>query len=301
MHGVLNLLKPPGMSSHDVVARVRRVLGEKRVGHTGTLDPAAAGVLPVCVGQGTRLVEYLQAGSKEYRAEMLFGMETDSGDLLGQTTHEVDAKSLVRAQVEEVIPRFLGEIEQVPPLHSAIKVDGQRLYDIARSGGEAEIPTRRVHISRLEIVDFARSTENGRSRALIHVECSGGTYIRSLIRDLARAAGTLATMSFLVRTRSGSFGLHEACSLEELSSEHLLSLPQQLENIASWSTSCEEHALALWQGRQVPAETYPALGVARMGLVRNMAGNLLALVEAQPSSPICETARLSAVKVFDLR
>ena len=208
MHGVVNLLKPPGMTSHDAVAFVRRVLGLKKVGHTGTLDPAAAGVLPICVGQATRLAEYLQAGTKEYIAEATFGRQTDSGDLLGETIHEADFSHVNLETLREVLDQFRGEICQTPPLHSAIKVGGKKLYEIARAGEEIEIPTRQVTISRLLITRWQAP------RATIEIECSGGTYIRSLVRDISLALNSAATMTFLVRTRSGGFLLDDAVSCE---------------------------------------------------------------------------------------
>jgi tRNA pseudouridine55 synthase len=137
------------MTSHDAVAFVRRVLKNKRVGHTGTLDPAAAGVLPICVGQATRLVENLQAGTKEYLAEATFGFETDTLDAVGEVVRECDASNLDLETLRSAMNAFRGEITQTPPLHSAIKVDGQKLYDLARAGRTIEIPTRRVTISKL--------------------------------------------------------------------------------------------------------------------------------------------------------
>lgn len=218
MHGVLNVLKPPGLTSHDVVSCVRRALQTKRVGHTGTLDPAAAGVLPVCVGQATRLVEYLQAGTKEYIAEATFGFETDSGDGVGNTIAQSDASQISLENLRTALDHFRGEITQTPPIFSAIKKDGKKLYELAREGAgenEIEIPTRQVVISNLRVTHF--STEKTEApRAMLHIECSGGTYIRSLVRDIGRALNTHATMTFLVRTRSGAFAIDDARTLEEI-------------------------------------------------------------------------------------
>jgi tRNA pseudouridine55 synthase len=212
-HGVLNVLKPPGMTSHDVVSFVRRALGTKRVGHTGTLDPAAAGVLPVCIGQATRLVEYLQSGTKRYIAEATFGFETDTCDAVGQVVSEGDVSAVNLEALSGVLDSFRGPITQTPPLHSAIKVGGKKLYELARAGEtEVEIPTREVLVSQLLVTRFIE--EDVRPRAMLEVECSGGTYIRSLVRDIGRGLGCGATMTFLVRTRSGSFTLEEASTLE---------------------------------------------------------------------------------------
>lgn len=220
MHGVLNILKPPGMTSHDAVAFVRRTLQLKRVGHTGTLDPAAAGVLPICVGQATRLVEYLQAGTKEYIAEATFGMETDTCDAVGKTISEGDASAVNLESLRAALDGFRGEITQTPPLFSAIKKDGKKLYDLAREGfsdEDIEIPTRQVTISGLHVTQFFADPH--RPRAILKIECSGGTYIRSLVRDIGRLLGCGATMTFLVRTRGGAFAIQDASTLEAIAAD----------------------------------------------------------------------------------
>ena len=297
MHGVLNLLKPPGMTSHDAVAFVRRILGEKRVGHTGTLDPAAAGVLPICVGQATRLAQYLQAGTKEYVAEALFGVETDSGDLLGQTVREAEAGHLTLATIELALPAFRGAIDQTPPMHSAIKVDGQRLYDLARAGKEAVIPVRRVVISRLECTGFE---PGDRPRAFLHLECTGGTYVRSLVRDLGRALDAPATMSFLVRTRSGEFVIGEAQTPEEFRSQPALtSFESAVASCARVKFVDDSAALALYQGKLTPC---PEAGAESEGadgliLIQNTSATLFALAARVPGEPHL----LRAEKAFDLR
>ncbi len=315
-HGVLNFLKPPGMTSHDAVAFVRRVLKEKRVGHTGTLDPAAAGVLPICVGQATRLVEDLQAGTKRYLAEATFGRETDSGDLLGQVVRQSDASGLQLEALRAVLDRFRGEIEQTPPLHSAIKVGGQKLYDLARSGQTIEIPTRRVTISHLYI---SRWQGGHTPRAMLDIECSGGTYIRSLVRDIGREAGFAATMSFLLRSRSGFFGLKDAVSSEEFEAEpKLVPLREALDWVALWSVSNDELSLALWQGRRVdlPLAPFAARKEYAHQLPDQRGRDLLFQIAVQPSGPVLveneaqtlfalasrdESGMFKAHKVFDLR
>ncbi len=318
LHGVLNFLKPPGMTSHDAVAFVRRVLKEKRVGHTGTLDPAAAGVLPICVGQATRLVEDLQAGTKRYIAESTFGRETDSGDLLGEVVRECDASTLELEDVRAAMDAFRGEITQTPPLHSAIKVGGMKLYDLARSGQTVEIPTRRVTISHLHLSRW--DGKNG--RAMLDIECSGGTYIRSLVRDIGRAANSAATMSFLLRSRSGFFNLADAVSPEEFEREpKLIPLREVLDWIAVGVAVDDAAVLALWQGKRVEdsllfdfglkqrkdREEQAALrenrpvSIERMKvgkgpvLVENEAGTLMALASRE------ENGAWKADKVFDLR
>jgi tRNA pseudouridine55 synthase len=218
MHGVVNFLKPPGMTSHDAVAFVRRVAKTKRVGHTGTLDPAAAGVLPICIGQATRLVEYLQAGTKEYIAEATFGFETDTCDAVGEIVSQGDATQVNLESLRTALDPFRGTITQTPPMHSAIKIDGKKLYELAREGVQnIEIPTRQVTISQLLVSRFFETDASPQQpRAMIKIECSGGTYIRSLVRDIGRQLGCGATMTFLVRTRSGSFQIEDAKTPEEI-------------------------------------------------------------------------------------
>lgn len=217
MHGVLNFLKPPGMTSHDAVAFVRRTFNTKRVGHTGTLDPAAAGVLPICIGQATRLVEYLQSGRKTYIAEITFGIETDTLDATGEVVSTADASHVNLDNLRATLDQFRGTISQTPPMYSAIKRDGKKLYELAREGAveaELDIQPRQVEIYSLVVPrDFASST---RSRAMLRIECGSGTYIRSLVRDIGRALGCGATMSFLVRTQNGAFGIDEAWTPEEV-------------------------------------------------------------------------------------
>lgn len=220
MHGVLNFLKPPGMTSHDAVAFVRRAFNTKRVGHTGTLDPAAAGVLPICIGQATRLVEYLQAGRKTYIAEITFGIETDTLDATGEVVSTGDASHVNLDNLRATLDQFRGTILQTPPMYSAIKRDGKKLYELAREGADEatlDIQPRQVEIYALVVPrDFQSST---RSRAMLRIECGSGTYIRSLVRDIGRALGCGATMSFLVRTQNGAFSIDKAHTPEEALSQ----------------------------------------------------------------------------------
>ncbi|MDB4896503.1 MAG: tRNA pseudouridine 55 synthase [Firmicutes bacterium] len=213
MDGILNLLKPPGMTSHDVVSVVRRTLGIKKVGHTGTLDPGVAGVLPICVGKATRLAEYIAGEDKAYRAEITFGVTTDTQDSFGEVTGEKDAAHLQKGDVAYVLPRFQGEIMQIPPMVSAVKVGGKRLYELAREGVVVERQARPVTIHRLQLLAFRPGPH---PVAYVDVVCSKGTYIRTLAADIGEMLGVGAHMSYLVRTRSGSFTLPEAATLEEL-------------------------------------------------------------------------------------
>jgi tRNA pseudouridine55 synthase len=209
-HGYLVIDKPAGWTSHDVVGRVRRLLGERRVGHAGTLDPAAVGVLPVAVGLATRTVEYLAESRKAYVADVTFGVTTDSADIDGVVTAVAPADHLTGEAVATALRGFEGDLMQTPPMHSAIKVGGERLYQLARRGEEIAVAPRPVTIHRIELLDWAAPV------ATVFVECSKGTYIRSLARDLGDAVGTGAYMSNLVRVQTGPFTLEEAVRLEEL-------------------------------------------------------------------------------------
>lgn len=207
--GIFNIDKPVGITSHDVVARVRRLAGQKRVGHAGTLDPAASGVLPVLLGQATRLAEYLSESGKAYRATIRFGVVTDSYDTEGQIVRE-SAVSLTRDDIAAVLPEFLGNQLQRPPLYSAIKRDGQRLYALARAGQTPEVPPRPIRIDSLDIIDWTSPT------LVLDVECGKGTYIRSLAFDLGERLGPGAHLAALVRTRSGPFTLGSSITLDAL-------------------------------------------------------------------------------------
>ncbi len=211
--GVICVLKPPGMSSSDAVTDVRRVLNEKRVGHTGTLDPAAAGVLPICVGRATRLFDFLVDKQKEYIAEVAFGKATDTEDAMGAVT-SVSSDIIEAERLISVLPRFVGDIEQTPPVYSALSVNGEKLYKLARRGeisSPVESKKRVINIQKLELV-----RQMAVNRFLIRIVCSKGTYIRTLCKDIGASLGVPAYMAFLLRTRSGAFTLEESFSIAEL-------------------------------------------------------------------------------------
>jgi len=254
-HGVLNFLKPPGMTSHDAVSFVRRLAQMKRVGHTGTLDPAAAGVLPICVGNATKLADYLQAGRKTYIAEATFGTETDSLDATGEMVFHGDARALKEQHINDALAPFRGNISQTPPLFSAIKKDGKKLYELAREGqsverGEVEIAAREVQIFKLQMTQFFADEKF--PRAILHVECGSGTYIRSLIRDIGRSLGCFAMMSFLVRTQSGDFHIDNARTVEELENDFasaLIPFQKALESCAARTVEDDEVVAEYLAGR----------------------------------------------------
>ena len=210
LNGIVNILKPPGMSSHDVVSFVRRTLGIKKVGHAGTLDPDAVGVLPVFVGNATRLIEYTADADKNYRVRLKFGVKTDTGDDSGKTIATSEILPLSNAAITAALTHFTGMQQQVPPMYSALKINGQKLYQLARKGIDVERESRAIFIHKL---DLLQSYEDG---LLLDVVCSKGTYIRTLVEDISEYLHMVGTMSFLLRTRVGAFEIASACTLEEL-------------------------------------------------------------------------------------
>jgi tRNA pseudouridine55 synthase len=211
--GVLVCDKPAGLTSHDVVARVRRLAGQRRVGHGGTLDPPATGVLVMALGRATRLLPFLPTEPKRYLAEVAFGAETDTLDAAGTVTATAAADGVDTERLRAAMAGFLGPQEQVPPMVSAIKVAGERLYAKARRGEEVERAPRPIVIHHLELLGL---TQGERPVATIAVVCSGGTYVRSLAADLGRSLGTLAHLASLRRTAVGRFAEADAQTLEEL-------------------------------------------------------------------------------------
>ena len=209
MDGIINVYKEKGFTSHDVVAKLRGILRMKKIGHTGTLDPAAEGVLPVCLGKGTRLCDMLTDKTKTYRAVLLLGQETDTQD----TTGVVQAEYPVHVTEEEVrkaIVSFLGDYMQIPPMYSALKVNGKKLYELARQGKEVERQPRQITIHELELLEF----QDGDCR--LRVRCSKGTYIRTLCEDIGRALGCGGCMAALRRSRAGVYTLDRAIPLQQL-------------------------------------------------------------------------------------
>jgi tRNA pseudouridine55 synthase len=218
VNGVLVLDKPPGMSSASAADHVKKRLGAKRAGHGGTLDPIATGVLPICLGEATKLAAYLLADDKEYEADALLGVETDTLDRTGQVVATRACEGITRKRVESVLASMLGEQDQVPPMFSAIKQGGVRLYHRARAGEEVERTPRRVRIDRLELLELAPP------RIRVAIACSKGTYVRTLIADIGTALGCGAHMTELRRTRSGHFTLAMAHDLDHMDGYRLVPL-----------------------------------------------------------------------------
>jgi tRNA pseudouridine55 synthase len=214
LDGILVVAKPPGPTSHDVVALVRRLAATKRVGHGGTLDPFASGVLPVFLGRATRVAEYHLGDRKEYRATVCFGATSSTDDLEGEL-EPVAGPPVTREAVEAALPALRGRISQTPPAYSALKVGGRRAYALARAGQAVELAPREVDIDRFEIVDWDRS-DSDRPIAIVEVVCSAGTYVRALARDLGAALDSGAYLGALSRTASGPFRLDAAVPLDDV-------------------------------------------------------------------------------------
>lgn len=214
MFGLLNVNKPQGRTSRDVVNMVQRILRRVKVGHAGTLDPLATGVLVVCVGPATRLVEYVQRMRKEYSATFLLGKTSDTEDIEGEVTELTDPLCPSRSAIEAALPTFIGEIEQRPPAYSALKVGGRRAYDLARKGKQVDLQPRKITVHDIELLRYEYP------ELKLQITCGSGTYIRSLGRDLAEKLGTGAVMSALERTAIGSFHVQDAVDPDGLSAEN---------------------------------------------------------------------------------
>ncbi len=250
MDGILVVDKPFGITSHDVVGRVRRMARQKRVGHAGTLDPMATGVLLVCLGRATRVAEYLSGSDKTYRAVIRLGVETDTYDAEGRVT-ATRPVTIGEADLRDMLVRFTGEIDQVPPMYSALKRDGQPLYKLARKGIDVERAARRVTIYNIALCAFEGPA------AAIHVRCSTGTYIRSLAHDIGAALGCGAHLTELTRLASGSFTLDEAVKLEDLGSQDIAGwlrpLDAALQHLPALALDAEQ-ARCVTLGQAIPFE-----------------------------------------------
>lgn len=229
MNGVINIYKNTGMTSFDVVAMVRRVAKMKKVGHTGTLDPAASGVLPVCLGKATKIIDYIMENKKVYRVNLKLGMVTDTYDLEGEVLREEDASHITKDEILNCINSFLGTIDQVPPMYSALKQNGVRLYELARQRIEVHREARKVTIYSIENIKI-ESNDN----IQMDVCCSKGTYIRSLCYDIGEKLNVGATMTALERIQNGPFTKEEAINIEDLTEEllekHIISIEKALDS-----------------------------------------------------------------------
>ena len=256
MDGFINLKKLPDWTSHDCIAKIRRILQTKKVGHGGTLDPAAVGVLPIAIGKATRLLQYLPEG-KAYRAVIRFGVQTTTDDLEGDIIYSEPVSDLTIAQIQAVIPEFIGEITQTPPMYSAIQVNGQRLYKLARAGEVVEVPTRQVRIDKIDILNW---TPGDFPEVEVQIACGGGTYIRSIARDLGDRLGTKGVLAFLERNASCGFQLADSITLEELEQQQQAGtftpiLPERgLAHLPTATLTTAESITAWSQGKRLPID-----------------------------------------------
>ena len=308
VHGVLNINKPAGLTSHDVVDAVRKILGVQRVGHTGTLDPQATGVLPLCVGRATRIAQYLTQADKEYVMTLRLGITTDTLDATGKETGRVEEVRVQREDLLAVLPRFTGEIQQVPPIYSAKKYQGERLYKLARRGESVERKPVPVRVHALEMLEFTPPFVR------LRTTCSKGTYARSLCDDIGRALGCGGHLHALTRTRSGRFTLEGVVTLEELEAktregrlgEVLMSIAEALAHLPAVRVAPEAGPVILHGGAVAAAmvvqfpEDLPRGSVVRVLGYRKQ---LLSLAETTVTSgefPACEATRLilHPVRVF---
>lgn len=212
MDGIINVYKEAGFTSHDVVAKLRGILKQKKIGHTGTLDPAATGVLPVCCGKATKVCELLTDKDKSYRAVCRLGVETDTQDMTGTVLKEYDTAGIDEHQIRECISKFVGEIQQIPPMYSALKVNGRKLYELAREGKVIERKPRKIVISQIDLIE----TDLENKTFTMDVTCSKGTYIRTLCHDIGKELGIGAAMENLVRTRVSVFDVEDALTLSDI-------------------------------------------------------------------------------------
>lgn len=241
MDGIISIIKPPGMTSHDVVGYIRKHFKEKKVGHTGTLDPNAAGVLPICIGKATKVVDYIMEDYKKYRAELTFGTSTDTQDAYGKVIGQSDKIPSIE-EIEKVIKSFLGDYWQEPPMYSAIKIDGKKLYELARQGKEVERKKRLIQIFELDIISYTDS------QLIFDVTCSKGTYVRTLCQDIAKKLDTEGHMSFLIRLATGNYTLENSLLLDELDDLNLEQFEALLMPL--------ETALSKYESIQMPDECY---------------------------------------------
>jgi len=277
MDGIVNVRKPAGMTSHDVVGKLRKIYQTKRVGHTGTLDPDAIGVLPVCVGQATRVAEYLTEKEKVYKTILRFGQETTTQDSSGEVVKETTLPELSKAEFCALLEdSFIGEISQLPPMYSAIKVNGKPLYKLAREGQEIQRQARNVLIKDINVLMYNKES------AMLEVRCGKGTYIRTLCEDIGKACESSAHMIYLSRLQSGMFSIEQSVSLEQLEqAEHperfLVDMNTALADMPALTAANEmmEKRLMNGLGQKIPGyQNYPEGTICR---ALGMHGKLIAI------------------------
>lgn len=278
--GFFNIDKPYGITSHDVVSKVRRGIGMKKVGHAGTLDPLATGVLVVCVGSATRLSDYVMHTHKRYQAHVILGVATTTYDAEGEITAKTPAEHITEADIEAQLPQFIGTIQQIPPIYSAIKKGGKKLYELARAGETVEIEPRTVTIHQLHITDWSNTG------FMLDIVCEAGTYIRSLAHDLGSVLGVGAHLGGLRRTASGAFHVEEALNLEKVIQDgtweqHLIPPVDGLAHLPAINLDAEnsEH---IRQGRR--AEITPDYPIGTIARAHDPSGEFFALLRAEKTN-----------------
>lgn len=284
MFGLLNLCKPAGVTSRDVVNRVQRLVKPHKVGHAGTLDPLASGVLVVCLGPATRLIEYVQRMPKRYLATFLLGRHSDTEDVEGIVVELPNPPIPTELQVRAILPQFLGRIQQQPPAFSALKVDGKRAYDLARQGEVPDLKPRPIDVHSIDLIEYAYPQMS------LDVRCGSGTYVRSLGRDIARALGTEAVMSALTRTEIGPFHVSQALSGDDITPQSIdrAFIPplMALGSMPTFAVSEQEEAF-LRNGRQIERRDFGSVNIGQEGqeeiVLLTSAGRLLAI--AVPTGP----------------
>ena len=281
--GLLNINKPPGLTSRQVVNQIQKLVKPARVGHAGTLDPLATGVLVLCTGSNTRLIRFVQQQPKEYIGEFSLGKRSDTDDITGEISETPDCRTVTQQELEACLPAFQGRIEQIPPQYSAVHIDGRRAYDLARLGKSFEIQPREVDVYEIELLHFSFP------RFQLRIVCGSGTYIRSMGRDLGDQLGVGAIMTALVRTRIGPFSLDSALDLnEELSLDQVTGNLQPailaVDQVPQYHCD-EKELLSLSQGQklQCASERFPATQVNIEVAVISPKGELVAIAEWEPA------------------
>ncbi|WP_025679861.1 tRNA pseudouridine(55) synthase TruB [Paenibacillus massiliensis] len=297
--GILPVYKPAGFTSHDVVAKTRRLLRMKRIGHTGTLDPQVTGVLPLCLGKATRVVEYVQEQPKEYRATLRLGISTDTEDLTGTVLEQADGSHVTLEEAKAVLEQFIGTISQVPPMYSAVKVDGKRLYELAREGKTVERKSRQVTIHEIEMTECAH--HDSFTDITFRVLCSKGTYIRTLCVDIGQALGLPATMVELQRTMSAGISLDRCLTLEQIEQyaadgtldKYLIPVDEAISFLASHTVE-EAKATAALQGQRLSfTVVHPPVSTDQPIRLYRENGQFLGIYKREESS-----GAIAPVKVF---
>ncbi|KOP67681.1 pseudouridine synthase [Bacillus sp. FJAT-18019] len=299
LEGILAVHKPAGWTSHDVVAKVRGIVRLKRIGHTGTLDPEVTGVLPLCLGRATRVVEYLQELPKEYHAVLRLGYATDTEDVTGNVIETADEVHVTESEALAALQSFTGRISQVPPMFSAVKVNGKRLYELAREGKTVERKSREVTIHEIEMTDFHPG--DGYTDISFRVLCSKGTYIRTLCVDIGRKLGLPSVMVKLVRTVSAGITEEQCLTLEQIEQfmkdetlhTRLIPVDQSIQYLPRHTVSEEKKDAAL-QGQRLSARAVePAVNSSEPIRLYDINGNFLGIYKQQE-----ETGAIIPVKVF---